>query len=135
MDDNSLDLDDLAAGGHVPITMTRYYIVLLAFFWSAFLITVTGINDDPWFLLAVGGLGMVQNVFAAGASRRPEAFGIHLELSDIVARVTVMDTLKDLETKYPGVGAALVDTFFPGKPLPQDTVWWEKSRKAINGRE
>jgi len=127
VDDDSLDLEDLAAGALVPITATRYYTAILAFLWLIFLVTVTGINDDPWFLMAVGGIGMMQNVFVAGAPRRPGGFGVHLQFREIIARVTVMDTLKDLENKYPSAGASLLDTFFPGKRRPEDVKWWEEA--------
>jgi hypothetical protein len=104
---------------------------MLAFLWLGFLITVTGIADDPWFLMAVGGIGMMQNVFVAGVPRKPGAFGLHLEFADVVARVTVMETLKEVERKYPGVGASLVDTFFPGKLRPQDAKWWEEAEGRL----
>lgn len=128
-DDRSLDMEDLASGVPVPLTSTRYYTAILAFFWLVFLVTVTGIDDDPWFLMAVGGIGMMQNVFVAGVPRRPAAFGIHLELVEVVAKVTVMDTLKTLEEKYPGAGGNLVDTFFPGKLRKDDAIWWEEAEK------
>jgi hypothetical protein len=131
VDETSLDMEDLAAGAPRPHTATRYYIGTLSVFWIGFLITVSGITEDPWFLMAVGGLGMLQNVFVAGVPRRPGGFGIYLELSEVIARPTVMETLKDIEGKYPGVGASLVGTFFPGKLHADDVTWWaEAERRA-----
>ena len=35
-----------------------------------------------------------------------------------------METLKEVETRYPGVGAAMVNTFFPGKLGEDEEKWW-----------
>ena len=131
VDDNSLDLEDLASGIGSPRKETRYYCAILSFIWIAYLVTVSGNLDNPWYLLAVGGIGMIQNVFVAGVPRRTEAFGIYLELTDIIAKPLVMDTLKEVENRFPGVGASLVSTFFPGKLRPDDVVWWDEAEKRL----
>jgi hypothetical protein len=42
-----------------------------------------GLRNHAWFLLAVGGLGMLQNMAAAGISRNPNALGIHLDFVEV----------------------------------------------------
>jgi hypothetical protein len=58
---------------------TRFICASLTLFWTLLLITVSGIKTNTWFLIGVGGLGMLQNVYAAGTSRSPAAFNIPLE--------------------------------------------------------
>lgn len=67
------DLENLAAGSSVPRPETRALTLGLMVLWTCLLITVSGLNHHTWFLVAIGGIGMLQNLFAAGASRRPEA--------------------------------------------------------------
>ena len=74
-----LDLEDLASGfSHVDspsITVfARLATVVLGVLWIALLITSSAITNEAWYLIAVGGIGMLQNMFVAGWKRRPEAF-------------------------------------------------------------
>lgn len=55
--------------------LTRVSILALATLWILLLVTAAGLRSDTWYLLAVGGMGILQNVFVAGWSRRPETFG------------------------------------------------------------
>jgi hypothetical protein len=50
----------------------------LAILWTCLLITIAGLDQPTWFLIAIGGVGMLQNVFAAGTVRKPEASNFHL---------------------------------------------------------
>lgn len=64
-----LDLEDLAAGHAPKMQFTRILTVLLTALWMVFLVTYTGIVSDTWYLLAVGGLGIMHNLVAAGVAR------------------------------------------------------------------
>ncbi|KAH0563513.1 hypothetical protein GP486_001919 [Trichoglossum hirsutum] len=79
--DGSLDLEDLASGRAPDLLSTRIFTSLLALLWLVLLITCTGIRTDTWYLLAVGSLGMLHNLLIAGAPRRPETFGLPIELA------------------------------------------------------
>ncbi|KAJ9609566.1 hypothetical protein H2200_005893 [Cladophialophora chaetospira] len=124
-----LDLEDLAAGQtnvDVPASwLTRAALVSLAFFWILLLITAAGIKQNTWFLLAIGGIGILQNIFVAGWRREPKAFGIPLTFEEVIGEPKVMDTLYAVEEKYHHVGASMLETFFPGGKLRDDekTKW------------
>ena len=123
-DKDTLDLEILANAEPQVTLFTQFCIIALAILWIVHLITVIGINEDPWFLMAIGGIGMMQNVMVAGLPRRPEALGLPLELETCIAHPKAMETLKEVETRYPGVGAAMVNTFFPGKLGEDEEKWW-----------
>jgi len=73
------DLESMATASGASQRTTRVAFVLLSLWWTLLLITVSGLKQNTWFLIAVGGIGMVQNIYVAGARREPEAFNIPLE--------------------------------------------------------
>ena len=94
---------------------TRAATFVLALLWLLLLVTSTGIHDHSWYLLAIGGLGMLQNLISAGAPRPPAMLGIPIELemraedtdtSDrmhipmVFAEFKVMHTLMGFEMAY-----------------------------------
>lgn len=94
-------------------------------FWVALLITVSGLKTHTWFMVAVGALGMMQNLVLAGAPRTPEALGIPVQLEQVVWLPRLMDTLLALEASVPYAGKALLPIYFPGG-LRQDEIGrWE----------
>lgn len=126
-----LDFEDLATSGEAvrPLGMTRVATLSLAALWVALLITVFGIKEHTWFLVAVGALGMVHTVVIAGAPRKPDWFGIPLQYRQVFAERKVIDALKAAETKYPGLGRSMLTTFFPGGLRPEENVWWNDARE------
>lgn len=135
-DGEGLDLEDLAAG---PMNVyastskwTRAAIIILAVCWILLLITTAGIKQNTWFLLAIGGIGILQNIYVAGQMRFPDAFGVPLKFEGVIGEIKVMKTLFAVEGKYPRLGKSLLDTFFPGKLRPDEYQKWEEfERKAI----
>lgn len=128
-----LDLEDLAAaqlqGGNFRAELdfkTRVALVFLALLWILLLITATGERSNPWYLLGIGTIGLLQNVMVAGFRRRPEAIGIHLDFVEVVAETKVMKTLFALEEKYEGAGRHLLPIFFPGTLRPEEIQRWEE---------
>lgn len=150
-----LDLEDLAGGqspdddeGQTrrgrwmrlvnPSNSTRVVTFLLAVLWLMLLITSTGIHTHAWYLLAVGGIGMLQNLITAGAPRQPAMLGIPIRLVKrtipqngavpipmVFAEFKVMHTLMELELDFKGAGRALLAEFFPGGGLqPWEEKWW-----------
>ena len=75
-----LNLSDLANAnvGRTPPVTTGPAIVFIIVLWVCLLITVSGIHDCTWFLVAVGALGMLYTVVVAGAPRTPKTFGLQL---------------------------------------------------------
>ena len=129
-DGKGLDLEDLAAGPtNVNVSSsysTRIGILSLAVMWILLLITASAIGENTWFLLAVGGIGILQNIFVAGSERRPEAFGIPLKFERVIGKSKVMDTLFEVEEAYPKLGRSMLDTFFPGKLRPNEEQRWQE---------
>ncbi|EPS33116.1 hypothetical protein PDE_08078 [Penicillium oxalicum 114-2] len=137
---HGLNLEDLAAGQtNIEAStnaLTRLTLLVLALLWVLLLITASGVKDHTWYLLAVGGIGIIQNVFVAGGSRRPENFGIPLDFVEVLGRTKVMDTLLEMEKKYSGMGRALLEEFFPRKLHPEDLSKWEAiDQSAAQARE
>ncbi|MCJ1233300.1 hypothetical protein MMC14_001255 [Varicellaria rhodocarpa] len=123
---HGLDLEDLAGNtgdGNLP-RMTRPILVILTLFWVGLLITVSGIHVHTWFLVAVGGLGMIYTILVAGAPRRPEAFGVFLKFKAVYVELRAMEALKAVENVYPGVGRSMLPTFFPGELDKEEVAYW-----------
>ncbi|KAI1159423.1 hypothetical protein F5B18DRAFT_587337 [Nemania serpens] len=84
------DLERLATGASDPRPETRWLFGLLAVLWTFLLISVSGLREHTWFLVGVGGVGMLQNAFAAGTSRKPGASDLHMtafpRISTIIGR-------------------------------------------------
>ena len=126
-----LHLEDLAnanIAGNLAVT-TGPAVVIITVLWVCLLITVSGIHDHTWFLIAVGALGMLYTVVVAGAPRRPEAFGIPLKYVGVYVRDKAMEALKAAEADYPGVGQSMLGTFFPGGAREKDVTFWEEANK------
>ncbi len=124
-----LDLEDLAAANARTAAATRVALCLLAVLWIALLVTVAGLKSDTWFLLAVGGVGTLQNILVAALPRRPAAYGLHLEYERTVCREKVMLTLQALEEIQPFLGRSLLDTFFPGEMREDEIKWWAEAKE------
>ncbi|PYI13973.1 hypothetical protein BO99DRAFT_447269 [Aspergillus violaceofuscus CBS 115571] len=135
-DGKGLDLEDLAAGPtSVDVSAsytTRITMILLAILWILLLITAAGIKQNTWFLLAIGGVGTLQNLFVAGWRRFPSAFGVPLKYIDVIGKPKVMNTLFEVESKYSRVGRSMRDTFFPGKLSPQEEKKWREFEEVAD---
>ena len=124
-----LNLEDLASARVKKHHTTLPFTLALSVVWFVVLLTAIAVQENTWYLLLVGGIGMVQNIFAAGYKRQPDALGIHLETKDCIgpkeAGVNkVFDVLKEVEQRLGGgVGLALLPTFFPGELWPNEQAW------------
>jgi hypothetical protein len=108
------DLEAMAAGVPQPRQGTRSIILVLAVLWTLLLITVSGLKDHTWYLIGVGGIGMLQNIHSAGSSKSAGAFNVHLKPyekrpSIIAHRPTrpVIDEPDSDEEIWPGEGEAI----------------------------
>jgi hypothetical protein len=141
-DSRGLDLFDLARNYSPNSAPIKAFKFVLGVLWIALLITSTGIKTHTWFLLAVGGLGMAQNLLLAAMPRHPDALGIPLELARrettepgkerlhdekalVFAEQRTMWTLMELELESKGFGKALLFTFFHGNLAAWEAEWWE----------
>jgi len=134
-----LDLEDLA-GGKANVdasisTTTRFAVAALALLWILLLITASGLKQNTWFLLAVGGIGILQNVLVAGWRRNPRALGVPVEFVQVFADKKVMKTLYAVEEAYPRLGRSMLDTFFPGKLYADEEKSWDDYGKRAKALE
>ncbi|KAI4190314.1 MAG: hypothetical protein LQ346_004938 [Caloplaca aetnensis] len=72
------DLESMATAKPDPMTETPYLLGIMAVLWSCLLITVSGLKRHTWFLVFIGAMGMVQNIYAAAARRPPGALSMNL---------------------------------------------------------
>lgn len=88
-------------------------------------------------LVGIGLMGSVQNVTAAGATRKPSALGIHIQHQDIVRGRSVAQVLMEVEKRYPLVGTSLLPVFFPGpgslRAKDKDLRFWRQAMKRRLG--
>lgn len=126
---NSLDLEDLATGqtsiDFSTSLSVRFALILLATFWILLLVTAASIKENTWYLVAVGGVGMLQNVFVAGSMRNPKSYGTELKFVNAFGQPSVMDSLFEIEKIYPCLGNSMLATFFPGKLMAHEDKWSE----------
>ena len=127
-----LDLEDLAVSSEAAgrLGMTRLMLSSLAACWVVLLITVSGIKEHTWFLLAIGTLGMVHTTVITAAPRRPEWFGIHLKYRESFVRRRVIEALKAADEKYPGLGKSMLPTFFPNGVRAEEAEWAGRDGKS-----
>ena len=102
--------------------------------WVALLITVNGLRVYTWYLIAIGAIGSFHAVFLSRMNLRPEQVGIPLRYTGIlIVEDRVLLALKEAEEKMPGLGLALLDTYFPRDLPDSDRAFWEESRKNMRG--
>lgn len=136
----SLDFEDMATSSS---ERRSYFLgkplinIVLTILWCGLLISVDGIHNQTWFLVAVGAIGTIYTVIVAGAPRQPESYGVYLEYLDVIVQSKVMKTLQATETRYPGLGRSMLRTFFPGDLRTEEAEWWKEYREkelSIKGR-
>lgn len=135
---HGLDLEDLASSAALPsrVKMSiRVMSFLVAVGWLGLLVSVAGYQRHTWFLLAVGGIGVVHNVFVAGVARHPRTCGIHLAHLETMVDRKVMDVLASAEIKYPKLGASLLPIFFPGKLRTREKQFWDYAERRATAYE
>ena len=75
----TIDVKDLASSRVEIFHRTRRFLTVFALLRLVLPITVSGLSQDAWYVLAIGGLGMVQNMIVAAAVRSPAAHRLELE--------------------------------------------------------
>lgn len=127
-----LNLEDLAPPRRTGCSRgCKTMVMVSAFLWTLFLINVCGVKQNTWYLLGVGCMGMIQNIFVAAIPRQPSAMGLPLEFVDRIDGKKVMGVLMDTEIRFPSVGAALVQTFFPGKLRDHEQAFWSARAESV----
>ena len=133
------DVEGMASASCDGKLITRYLSLLMTIWWTLLLITCSGLRHNTWYLVCIGGLGMLQNIFVSGVPRDMGSFNFHYKHRSRIAGVRkpkteikeaedsdpedienplqsiggVMGAMMEVEKKFPGVGASLVTVFFP----------------------
>jgi hypothetical protein len=66
------DLEAMSSARLKTRPETHWVYLTLATFWTALFITVSGLKEYSWFLIGIGGLGTLQNIYVAAAAAKPE---------------------------------------------------------------
>lgn len=82
------DLEALATATSESLVETPWLLGGLAMLWSCLLITVSGLKQNTWFLVLIGGMGMVQNIYAS-AARRPSG-ALNMRLTPYAQRPSIV---------------------------------------------
>ena len=73
----SWNLEVLATGRSNPRRETPWILMILAVLWTCLLVSVAGIKSNTWYLIGIGGIGMLQNILAAAKPRSPATANVH----------------------------------------------------------
>ena len=131
----SYDLEDLASARVGKARYTRSLLVMLAILRCLLLLVVSCVTKDCWYLFAIGALGMMHNLIAAGAARDPPAHGFDLSPLKTFEGTKVMKVLEELEMHYPRVGVSLLKMFFPGPLRPDEERFWTARKMRVTQGE
>lgn len=143
-----IDLEDLAAGRVDRSQSTLPAVLILAILWVGLLLLAGNSTDNSWFLVAIGSLGMAQNVVTAAYPRHAGALGIHLGRPDFILPDPpskdhegkekcnkVFQVIKKTERRMyeaygtPRVGMSLLSIFFPAGLRPHEVQWQEEQEQ------
>jgi hypothetical protein len=73
------DLEVMAGSLGKSRMATKVACMALVAWWTLLLIIVVGLVKFRWFLLSIGGIGMLQNIYAAGTLRSSSAFNVSMK--------------------------------------------------------
>jgi hypothetical protein len=109
-----LNLENIAVSGQVRSTesgvRTRLCLIVISGFWIALLVAAAGLKFHTSFLLAVGSLGILQNVALATS---PELSWRTPRFCEVYWEMTVMDSLFRIR----GCGEIVAANFFSRRPI------------------
>lgn len=123
---SSWDLEALGTATSDSLRETPLCLLILAVLWMCLLVSVAGIQSDTWYLLGIGGLGMLQNLYAASAPRRPESLG--LAMRPYAERPTIIGAAVDEKQFWhqPGATESSDDeSVSPNDPLVREKPYLE----------
>ncbi|KAK7688513.1 hypothetical protein QCA50_008051 [Cerrena zonata] len=121
--EGQLRLEDLATPREARDRITIFATSVLFILQIALLLTVAGLQNHAWYILAIGSLGMLQNGVAAGARRSPSSSGIHLNSFQTIYDKKVFNALVKVEALESHVGVSLLPVFFPGGLKKHEEEW------------
>ncbi|KAL8831330.1 MAG: hypothetical protein Q9191_000917 [Dirinaria sp. TL-2023a] len=120
----SWNLEILATGGSHPRPETRWMLLILAGLWTCLLVSVAGIKSNTWFLMGIGGIGMLQNLLAAAKPRSPATANVH---TTRYSRAAIIIGLRDSRNNSPG---AEEDPVKAEESLAAVVAWISRPKQA-----
>ncbi|KUJ17420.1 uncharacterized protein LY89DRAFT_707001 [Mollisia scopiformis] len=121
----SPDIEAFATARGAARHETPVVTAILAALWVCLLLSVSGLKDHAWYLIGAGGLGMLQNVYAAGAARSSSTTG--LELKDFKRMPSI--TAKSQGFKDDPDSNVWLENGADPKNMPK----WVESMKKVDG--
>ncbi|GFF30027.1 hypothetical protein IFM58399_02453 [Aspergillus lentulus] len=92
------------------------------------------LKTNPWFLLAIGSVGMIHNRDMPRWSGRPENYEIPLEFECVIGEPDVMSTLLEVERRYHRIGRNMLRDLFPAQLRPDEERQWNDVEEAWKER-
>ena len=110
------DLEAMASNASTANFGTKWFVAALGIGWIMLLITVSGIQEHTWYLIGIGGLGMLQNIYAAGSSRSADTFNIPLSQGSDHSSIEALSRSQLSVKETEDTGSDEVDV--PGTDVP-----------------
>jgi hypothetical protein len=125
----SWNFETLATASSAPRSETPIVSLVLALLWTCLLISVSGLKEHTWYLIAIGGIGMMQNVHAAGKTRDPGTANFHFsKFNRMPTIIGKRQRFKDDVDSLVNLDDALVD-------VSDLSEWLENCRGQTNPEE
>ncbi|TEY30982.1 hypothetical protein BOTCAL_0830g00020 [Botryotinia calthae] len=121
----SWNLETLATASSTSRPETLVISLILAVLWICLLISVSGLEEHAWYLVGIGGIGMLQNVYAAGKARDPGASDFHL------TKFSRMPTIIGKRQRFDDDHDAEVDLDQTKNDLSQLYTWLQTSDPTV----
>lgn len=87
---SSWDLEALSMGTSIPRPETRWISLILATLWTCLLISVSGLKQHAWFLVALGAIGNVANHLRSRKIWEPSASDVYLSKFSRAPRIITL---------------------------------------------
>ncbi|KAK7919946.1 hypothetical protein PG985_007968 [Apiospora marii] len=138
-------LEDMSTNLAMADNTTRALATIAAIAWVFLLLSVAGLQGDTGYLLLVGLVGMIHNLFVSSKTCTAEEHGLPMEEltigeqkahefgrgTKLGKRIKAMKVLKELENEIPSAGCSLRPIFFPGRPRDKDEEYWNEKKHDI----
>ncbi|KAM0445169.1 hypothetical protein ACHAPV_009486 [Trichoderma viride] len=73
------DMESLATASSASLAETPWLLGVLAVLWGFLFVAVSRLQQNTWFLVLIGGIGMIQNIYASVSRRPASAFNIDIK--------------------------------------------------------
>ncbi|KAL8690824.1 MAG: hypothetical protein Q9218_003820 [Villophora microphyllina] len=128
------NFEDLAGGRVLDCNYIGVSTFVQILLWVRLLVAVAREEGQTWFLMTVGGVGILQNIIIAGYGRRASAFKFYLRKRKGLHHPQVRDALCQLEEEVPDAGCALRPIWSSRRATESDNEAFEGAVARRNRR-